>query len=169
MNIIGGSNHVREELTAALADGRGVTAKVCWISKHGEEGRNKWVHCTPLLGINGQIGVWMIVVVDDERHRIVRERERGVRIGGGGAGRMALSVANDHRERDRTTPDRYDKYGTSAAKGRSSMERDQAMPQMHRSAPPSKRRKKSASSSARANAAAHPYGYSWEPWDCAYG
>ncbi|KAK4918702.1 hypothetical protein LTR66_016853, partial [Elasticomyces elasticus] len=69
LSRIGGSTRVREELTAALADGRGVTAKVRWVTKHDEEGRNKWIHCTPLVGMNGQIGVWMVVIVDDERHK----------------------------------------------------------------------------------------------------
>lgn len=66
MNKIGGSSRVREELTQALADGRGVTAKVRWITKSDPEGRSRWIHCTPLIGSNGAIGVWMIVVVDDE-------------------------------------------------------------------------------------------------------
>jgi hypothetical protein len=70
MNKIGGSNRVREELTAALAEGRGVTAKVKWVTRMDEEGqgRNKWIHCTPLVGSNGNIGVWMIVIVDDEKN-----------------------------------------------------------------------------------------------------
>jgi hypothetical protein len=67
MARIGGSNRVREELTQALADGRGVTAKVRWVTKQDMEGRNRWIHCTPLLGSNGAIGVWMVVIVDDER------------------------------------------------------------------------------------------------------
>lgn len=67
MARIGGSNRVREELTQALADGRGVTAKVRWVTKQDMEGRNRWIHCTPLLGNNGAIGVWMIVIVDDEK------------------------------------------------------------------------------------------------------
>jgi hypothetical protein len=66
MAKIGGSNRVRDELTQALADGRGVTAKVRWVSKTDVEGRNRWIHCTPLIGSNGAIGVWMIVIVDDE-------------------------------------------------------------------------------------------------------
>jgi hypothetical protein len=41
MAKIGGSSRVRDELTQALADGRGVTAKVRWVSKHGMEGRNR--------------------------------------------------------------------------------------------------------------------------------
>lgn len=66
MAKIGGSSRVRDELTQALADGRGVTAKVRWVTKHDAEGRNRWIHCTPLIGSNGSIGVWMVVVVDDE-------------------------------------------------------------------------------------------------------
>jgi hypothetical protein len=66
MAKIGGSNRVREGLTQALADGRGVTAKVKWVSKTDLEGRNRWIHCTPLIGSNGAIGVWMVVIVDDE-------------------------------------------------------------------------------------------------------
>lgn len=66
MNRIGSSERVREELVVALAEGRGVTAKIRWVSRSTDEGRNRWIHCTPLLGANGNIGVWMIVLVDDE-------------------------------------------------------------------------------------------------------
>lgn len=74
MSRIGGSARVRDELTQALSDGRGVTAKVRWISgRHGdEEGRVRWIHCTPLLGSNGAVGVWMIVLVDDEATQPIR-------------------------------------------------------------------------------------------------
>lgn len=74
MAKIGGSNRVREELTQALADGRGVTAKVKWVSKSDMEGRNRWIHCTPLIGSNGAIGVWMIVIVDDEASTSAEKR-----------------------------------------------------------------------------------------------
>lgn len=67
MSKIGGSNRVREELSAAFAEGRGVTAKVKWVTKADDEGRNKWIHCTPLVGLNGQIGVWMVVIVNEEK------------------------------------------------------------------------------------------------------
>ncbi|KAL8842437.1 MAG: hypothetical protein Q9170_000565 [Blastenia crenularia] len=67
MNKIGGSSRVRDELTSALAEGRGVTAKVRWVTKADEDGRNRWIHCTPLIGSNGQIGVWMVVLVDDDQ------------------------------------------------------------------------------------------------------
>ena len=75
MKKIGGSPRVREELTQALAEGRGVTARVRWLSKADEEGRNRWIHCTPLLGSNQQIGVWMVVIVDEEKEHTRRYRE----------------------------------------------------------------------------------------------
>jgi hypothetical protein len=67
MSRIGGSPRVREELTQALADGRGVTARIRWVTKQDQEGRSRWIHCTSLLGSNGAIGVWMVVLVDDEK------------------------------------------------------------------------------------------------------
>ncbi|KAL8965827.1 MAG: hypothetical protein Q9197_006304, partial [Variospora fuerteventurae] len=67
MNKIGGSSRVRDELTSALAEGRGVTAKVRWVTRADEEGRSRWIHCTPLVGSNGLIGVWMVVLVDDDQ------------------------------------------------------------------------------------------------------
>ena len=50
-----------------------MTAKVRWLAKadpDGEgEGRPRWIHCTPLLGHSGSVGVWMIVLVDEEGSR----------------------------------------------------------------------------------------------------
>lgn len=66
MSKIGGSNRVRDELTAALARGDNVTAKIRWVFRSEEEGRARWIHCTPLLGGNGAVGVWMVVLVDEE-------------------------------------------------------------------------------------------------------
>ncbi|KAG8526891.1 uncharacterized protein KY384_008320 [Bacidia gigantensis] len=75
MEKIGGSLRVRDELSAALAEGRGVTAKIRWVSRADEDGRNRWIHCTPLVGSNGQIGVWMIVLVDDDQEANRRWRQ----------------------------------------------------------------------------------------------
>ncbi|KAH9838205.1 Motif C-terminal to PAS motifs [Teratosphaeria destructans] len=70
LNRIGGSSRVRSDLAAALGEGRGVTAKIRWLTKadaDGDgEGRPRWIHCTPLLGHSGAVGVWMIVLVDEE-------------------------------------------------------------------------------------------------------
>ncbi len=56
---------MREDLEHALEAGRKVTAKVQWISKPAQITRPRWIHCTPLLGINGLIAVWMVILVDD--------------------------------------------------------------------------------------------------------
>lgn len=36
------------------------------ITEPEPAGRARWLHCTPLAGSNGKVGVWMIVIVDDE-------------------------------------------------------------------------------------------------------
>ncbi|KAJ0356975.1 hypothetical protein COL154_010534 [Colletotrichum chrysophilum] len=73
MDKIGGSNRVRDGLHRAFAEGHGVTAKVRWMSKPPSEGRIRWIHCTPLLGSNSAVGVWMIVLVDDESDAGIRK------------------------------------------------------------------------------------------------
>ena len=57
---------MREDLAHALEVGRKVTAKVQWLSKGSPKSRARWIHCTPLLGINDAVGVWMVILVDDE-------------------------------------------------------------------------------------------------------
>lgn len=75
---------MRADLHTALAEGRGVTAKIRWLARPDPdgagEGRSRWIHCTPLLGHSGAVGVWMVVLVDEERSSSNRS-ERG----GGGA------------------------------------------------------------------------------------
>lgn len=66
MDKIGGSNRVRDGLNQAFAGGHGVTAKVRWMSSANSEGRVRWIHCTPLLGSNGAVGVWMVVLIEEE-------------------------------------------------------------------------------------------------------
>jgi hypothetical protein len=91
---IGGSNRIRESVRQALSDGsRGVTAKIRWLP-HAvqdlddavDEGRPRWIHCTPLLGQGGSVGIWMIVLVDDDKHGMAGRRFR-----------QAPPVANDVR------------------------------------------------------------------------
>lgn len=76
LDRIGGSTRVRDSVAEALADGsRGVTAKIRWLSSAAknldsdrvDDGRPRWIHCTPLLGQSGAVGVWMVVLVDDEK------------------------------------------------------------------------------------------------------
>jgi len=103
-------------LTAAFAKGRGVTAKVRWVVGSvkstgavdeagsattgagtgaatanvtpAQLGRDKWIHCTPLTGSHGEIGVWMVVIVDDERDRDEQRWRAST------TGRMAPHVAS---------------------------------------------------------------------------
>ncbi|EFQ26147.1 uncharacterized protein GLRG_01291 [Colletotrichum graminicola M1.001] len=82
MDRIGGSNRVREGLSHAFADGHGVTAKVRWVSRSSSDGRMRWIHCTPLLGSNGAVGVWMVVLVDDETEAGVKYRREAPPVGG---------------------------------------------------------------------------------------
>lgn len=99
LNKIGGSHRVREELTAAFAEGRGVTAKVRWITRSDDQGKNKWIHCTPLVGNGGQIGVWMVVIVDDEKPSSERWPP--------GSGRLPPTVSTPEPDRSRTPGSGY--------------------------------------------------------------
>lgn len=60
----------------AFADGTAVTAKVRWINRFDGDGRTRWLHCTPLVGNDGTIGVWVVVIVDDEEDIRTRSKRR---------------------------------------------------------------------------------------------
>lgn len=95
LDRVGGPQHVRAGIEDALASGVGVTAKISWLtsaeakgnhagsdaissptsaSHHNHtqdrnasiEGKPRWIHCTPLLGSDSKVGVWMIVMVERE-------------------------------------------------------------------------------------------------------
>ena len=66
---------MRDDLSHALEVGRKVTAKVQWLSKGSRKSRARWIHCTPLLGINDAVGVWMVILVDDEDDDEAREAQ----------------------------------------------------------------------------------------------
>ncbi|KAL5403304.1 hypothetical protein PMIN03_009979 [Paraphaeosphaeria minitans] len=99
LDRIGGNTRVRDSVAEALTDSsRGVTAKIRWLSTatanldegHHEEGRPRWIHCTPLLGQSGAVGVWMVVLVDDEKQ-----------MGSGRRFRLAPPIPNDVRRPQR--------------------------------------------------------------------
>lgn len=50
-----------------------MTAKIRWLARPDEdgegEGRPRWIHCTPLIGHTGAVGVWMVVLIDEEGSR----------------------------------------------------------------------------------------------------
>ncbi|KAH7046797.1 hypothetical protein B0J12DRAFT_576288 [Macrophomina phaseolina] len=81
LDRIGGPQSVREGIATAFAEGVRVTAKISWLtgnphSKEREsydpprsnsiEGKPRYIHCTPLHGSDGQPGVWMVVMVENE-------------------------------------------------------------------------------------------------------
>ncbi|KAH9910046.1 hypothetical protein F4778DRAFT_767912 [Xylariomycetidae sp. FL2044] len=104
LSRIGGAPTTRDAIAQAFADGHGVTAKVRWLTKVGGGGtagtaadslsadgggKGRWIHCTPLLGGNGAVGVWMVVLVDDEAEASIRRSRdappEGWRRRGGGS------------------------------------------------------------------------------------
>lgn len=67
MDRISGAPSVREAILQSLIEGVGVTAKIFWMPGPGSseerishEGKPRWIHCTPLLGSDEKVGVWMI-------------------------------------------------------------------------------------------------------------
>jgi len=91
LSRIGGPAHVREGLSDAFESGAAVTAKVTWLpnGRASEDGgdnmngdsrpgsrrggppsdngqRTRYISCTPLLGSDDQVGVWMVVMVENE-------------------------------------------------------------------------------------------------------
>ncbi|KAI9819931.1 MAG: hypothetical protein M1827_006501 [Pycnora praestabilis] len=76
---VGGPDNVRSGIAEAMHEGSSVTAKITWLSCGGgssrnrhehfadEEGRPRWISCTPLFGSDDRVGVWMVVMVENER------------------------------------------------------------------------------------------------------
>ncbi|KAJ5151260.1 uncharacterized protein N7482_010512 [Penicillium canariense] len=74
LSRIGSSSAVKEELMAAMQHGHSVTARIKWVTRFNNEGRDRWVHCTPLYANNGEVGVWMIVIVDEDEEQVINWR-----------------------------------------------------------------------------------------------
>lgn len=72
LSRIGDTGEKKDSIVQAMKDGRSVTARIKWVTRFSENGRHRWIHCTPLLANNGGVGVWMIVVMDDEEESFVR-------------------------------------------------------------------------------------------------
>ncbi|KAM3418746.1 hypothetical protein BST61_g4720 [Cercospora zeina] len=93
LDRIGGPASVREGLLDALTRGTGVTAKVSWLPSNSnadiDGGKTRWLHCTPLFGSDDRVGVWMVVVCEDEAAVLTgglsRAGSSSTRGGGGGA------------------------------------------------------------------------------------
>ncbi|KAJ6010725.1 PAS-associated C-terminal [Penicillium sp. IBT 35674x] len=72
LSRIGDTGEKKDSIVQAMMEGRSVTARIKWVTRFSENGRHRWIHCTPLLANNGGVGVWMIVVMDDEEEHYVR-------------------------------------------------------------------------------------------------
>lgn len=72
LNRIGETGAKRDDILNAMMSGRSVTARIKWMTKFNDQGRHRWIHCTPLLANNGQVGVWMVVVIDEDEEQSVR-------------------------------------------------------------------------------------------------
>lgn len=72
LNRIGETGAKRDSIVNAMMAGRSVTARIKWMTRFNNQGRHRWIHCTPLLANNGQIGVWMVIVIDDEHEHSAR-------------------------------------------------------------------------------------------------
>ncbi|KAI0491234.1 hypothetical protein F4859DRAFT_509019 [Xylaria cf. heliscus] len=83
MSRIGGPQSTRDAISQAFKGGDGITTKVRWLTRpvtssgsgsstsssaspSPAPGRSRWIHTTPLLGVNGAVGVWMVILIDDE-------------------------------------------------------------------------------------------------------
>lgn len=73
MDRIGGPQAIRDGVLDSLSHNNPVTAKISWLSvptdpshRSSIEGKPRWIHCTPLLGSDEKVGVWMIVMVEQE-------------------------------------------------------------------------------------------------------
>ncbi|KAI9711611.1 MAG: hypothetical protein M1812_007133 [Candelaria pacifica] len=69
LDKIGGPQHVRNGIHEALSQGISVTARITWLPSNSntEDGKQRWISCTPLFGADDKVGVWMVVMVEDER------------------------------------------------------------------------------------------------------
>jgi len=77
LSKIGGSDRVRNELETALIDGRGVTAKIRWLPRSkSSAGRERWIHCTPLLAQSGGVGIWMVILVEEDDSMTVKQTRK---------------------------------------------------------------------------------------------
>jgi hypothetical protein len=116
LDRIGGPDHLKEGILDAFRNGTGVTAKVPWIphpgSKSGDEGKPRWIHCTPLCGSDERVGVWMVVLVENEEVTGLLNRQDSARRSANG-GPLELGPV----DRDGTPNKMYADYLRSSKDG----------------------------------------------------
>lgn len=74
---------VLSSLSEAFRNGVPITERVTWMprSSHtspsdNERRRHRWIRCTPLLGNDDRVGVWMIIIVPVDSNAIQDHEER---------------------------------------------------------------------------------------------
>ncbi|KAJ5155145.1 PAS-associated C-terminal [Penicillium capsulatum] len=72
LSRIGDSGEKRDSILHAMMAGRSVTARIKWVTRFSDQGRHRWIHCTPLVANNGEVGVWMVVIIDDADEHLVQ-------------------------------------------------------------------------------------------------
>ncbi|RKF79958.1 hypothetical protein GcM1_198041 [Golovinomyces cichoracearum] len=101
---IGGPPSVLSSLEDAFRDGASVTARILWLPKHGHpptsRARRRWIRCTPLLGSDERVGVWMVLLVpsdgDDDNNRSMSDS--GYHSLGGAGNLLGINVSGDSRQ-----------------------------------------------------------------------
>jgi hypothetical protein len=67
--IVGPDPSVIDTVMDAFIHGVAITAKVDWLagSSVNSPAKPRYIHCTPLIGSDEQVGVWMVVMVENEQ------------------------------------------------------------------------------------------------------
>lgn len=90
LDRIGGPARIRDKVVQAFIEGQGVTANIRWIAKPGRSnitnhygqdptaGKPRWLHSTPLLSASRAVGVWMVVLVDDDSAPDLQTKRSGL-------------------------------------------------------------------------------------------
>lgn len=94
LDRVGGSSRIRKQFVRALDAGDDTDT----LGELEPVGRSRWLHCTPLTGSNGKVGVWMVVIVDDESEPLSDRRRYGDRHGDGHRPGTDMSEASEDDE-----------------------------------------------------------------------
>lgn len=114
--------------TTSLHNGRGSAAGNYPLQHHGNssnkrhetvgmDGRPRWIHCTPLTSTAGTVGVWVVVIVDEENEATERAARRRQDFSTGGLG------INNNSNSDGASP-----YSAGTPTGERRQQRQQRRP-----------------------------------------
>ncbi|OQO12107.1 hypothetical protein B0A48_02746 [Cryoendolithus antarcticus] len=137
LDRIGGPTQIRDDILDSLAHGTGVTAKITWLTgstptsletrRASVEGKPRWIHCTPLLGSDERVGVWMIVMVEYEE--VTGSLNRGIgsmNVGEGRGNGQGVGVASPRFTGNKLYAEYLRREGKSETGGSEAGDRDSA-------------------------------------------